>query len=841
MIRDRHTLGLGLLLLGVAIAAPSSAQVRAPYVQQTSPDAATIVWQAEVREPGVVCYGTSPDALDVSVRSDGELTTHVLSPTGLTAGTRYFYSAGATCRSVAHPADYFVTSPAVGSTEPFRAWIVGDSGTGGSAQAAVRDAMLEYTVDQRPDLFLHMGDMAYSSGTTTEFTARFFDVYAEVLRNTPCWPTMGNHEGYTSDSASQAGPYYDAYVLPTRGEAGGLPSGTEAYYSFDYANAHFVVLESYETNRDPDGAMLTWLREDLAATDQEWIVAYWHHPPYTKGSHDSDTEGRLINMREDSLPILEAAGVDLVLGGHSHIYERSYLLSGGYETPSTAAGILDGGNGRSDGDGAYQTSGAGTVYIVSGHGGAGLSQEDEHPVMYFADTQNGSNLLDIDGSTLTVTNLLANGSVNDSVTIDKSDGLNILHPRTGGAVLVDSDSQVRWTSRSAGRTVHVDYSVDDRSTWYRAGDAVPNNGRFEWSVPAWPTDVAWLRIREVGGDAEDIVGPFRLNSRSESEVISYGGVWEYSDWDAAPGSGWQTSSGEWPTGPGQLGYGDGDEATVLRDESPNIPSAYFRTRIGIDGEPISASVRVLFDDGYVLWVNGTEVARENIVSIAHEDYGTASSSDDEVEVTAFTGALIEGTNDIAVMVKQRSTGSSDLSFDLALTVAVEAVIDPRPPTDPPVDSATPDPDPIDDVGPDPDVGDAGVDPGHDSGSDAPDGAETDTPLADDVEPDADMSPGIDTDVDADATEVDVAPDMSAEGDSAIDTGPTEDVPQAEGPSADTPLSDTGSALPQTENIVVRGSGCQSSRSPTESPLLVFATIALCRLRRRAFHHSTAAQ
>ncbi len=64
--------------------------------------------------------------------------------------------------------------------------------------------------------------------------------------------------------------------------------------------------------------MCNWLRADLAATAQEWIIAYWHHPPYTKGSHDSDAEGDLVEVRENIVPILEDFGVDLVLCGHSH-------------------------------------------------------------------------------------------------------------------------------------------------------------------------------------------------------------------------------------------------------------------------------------------------------------------------------------------------------------------------------------------------------------------------------------------------------------------------------------------------------------------------------------------
>src|SRR4029450_1136767 len=120
-----------------------------------------------------------------------------------------------------------------------------------------------------------------------------------------------------ADSPTQTGPYYDIFTLPRNAEAGGVASGTEAYYSFDYGNIHFICLDSFDTPRSATGAMAQWLQRDLADTTQDGIIAFWHHPPYSKGSHDSDTQTPLIEMRQNFLPILEAGGVDLVLSGHS--------------------------------------------------------------------------------------------------------------------------------------------------------------------------------------------------------------------------------------------------------------------------------------------------------------------------------------------------------------------------------------------------------------------------------------------------------------------------------------------------------------------------------------------
>ena len=100
--------------------------------------------------------------------------------------------------------------------------------------------------------------------------------------------------------------------------------------------------------------MAQWLKADLEKTKAEWLIAYFHHPPYTKGSHDSDKEEQLIEMREHIMPILESGGVDIVFTGHSHIYERSMLIDGAYATPTVSEGvILDDGDGNPNGDGPY--------------------------------------------------------------------------------------------------------------------------------------------------------------------------------------------------------------------------------------------------------------------------------------------------------------------------------------------------------------------------------------------------------------------------------------------------------------------------------------------------------
>src|SRR5690606_36321425 len=142
--------------------------------------------------------------------------------TGLEPDRKYFYGVYDGDRLIAGGDDshFFRTHPQAGTNKPQRFWVVGDSGKGDERQFRVHDAMKAHVAKQkRPlDFYLHVGDMAYSSGTDTEFQRNFFQPYEDTLRNVVCWPALGNHAGLSSNGKTGVGPYYDAYVVPTKGE-----------------------------------------------------------------------------------------------------------------------------------------------------------------------------------------------------------------------------------------------------------------------------------------------------------------------------------------------------------------------------------------------------------------------------------------------------------------------------------------------------------------------------------------------------------------------------------------------------------------------------------------------
>ena len=427
-------LALCVLLAGVACASAQVTVNRHPYIQNTTQDSAAIVWRTAGATTPIIRYGTAADLLlnevlpvnTVIKRAPGvdgpakmprlhsapkdtyqyETTIH-----GLVPGATYYYGIYDDDQLLvgADEQHYFKTLPEVNATGPYRFLVIGDSGTGSPSQIAGYNKMKEWVAaDGKPvDGYVHLGDMAYSVGTDGEFTNNFFNIYSDLMRNTVTWPTMGNHEGITSSGVTQIGPYYDAFAVPTLGEAGGEPSGTEAYYSFDVGRIHFICLNSHDLPRSSNAEMGLWLKADLEMTNADWLVAFWHHPPYTKGSHDSDREVQLIDMRSTIMPILEGAGVDLVLCGHSHIYERSMLIDGAYGTPTVAEGhILDDGDGDPAGNGAYRKSASlnpneGTVAMVAGNGYSAVPSPTPCVVMRSVISEVGTVLIDIDGDTLT--------------------------------------------------------------------------------------------------------------------------------------------------------------------------------------------------------------------------------------------------------------------------------------------------------------------------------------------------------------------------------------------------------------------------------------------------------
>lgn len=195
---------------------------------------------------------------------------------------------------------------------------------GDEQTAALVDSVLraDSAVKVHDEVFT-LGDNAYPSGSTQDFQCfaqSWGDSTKLIMKNIR--PAVGNHEHL----AGGATPYYEYF-----GKAAG--SSKKGYYSYNIGEWHAIVLNSEivvnpgefaESDRKDQE---DWLKKDITDNPKKCTVAYWHHPFFSSGWHGSDP--RLATLWQ----ILYDGGVDLVLNGHDHGYER-FL-------PQSPSGIAD--------------------------------------------------------------------------------------------------------------------------------------------------------------------------------------------------------------------------------------------------------------------------------------------------------------------------------------------------------------------------------------------------------------------------------------------------------------------------------------------------------------------
>jgi hypothetical protein len=401
--------------------------LRGPFLQSLSSTSVVVSWRTDWFGDSRVRFGTGMDLARMAAGRDHAID-HAVRLDGLQPATRYYYSIETGTMTLTEPGEQFSFETAPTSARPTRIWAIGDSGTANAAATAVRDAYLLYSGTNRSEVWLMLGDNAYGCGTDFEYQKAVFEMYPSLLRRSCVWPTIGNHDACFA-ATSDPLPMLGIFHLPRNGQCGGLASGTERYYSFDYANIHFICLDSETSDRRPGQPMAVWLENDLASTDKDWLIAYWHSPPYSWGTHTSDGESSLIEMRQWIVPILEQYGVDLVLCGHSHNYERTFLLNGHYGysfSLKTNTMILNQGLGNPVLDGAYQKPAGGigadqgTVYVVCGCSGqGGYFSYPKHPAMAVNLSGFGSMVIDVNGLRLEAKFLTDDTDVVDLFAIEK--------------------------------------------------------------------------------------------------------------------------------------------------------------------------------------------------------------------------------------------------------------------------------------------------------------------------------------------------------------------------------------------------------------------------------------
>jgi hypothetical protein len=174
---------------------------------------------------------------------------------------------------------------------------IGDDGGPSTANEQTADII----VDLAPDAVLTLGDNQYDNGELAEYQGSY-DLTWGGFRDIT-FPTPGNHDYHTQDAQG----YFDYF-----GDVANPPDG---FYSFDLGSWHLVAVNSEDGSISDE--QLAWIRRDLRRDDHRCELAYWHHPRWSSGSgHGSDADMAAIWR------LMVRQGVDVVLNGHDHVYER---------------------------------------------------------------------------------------------------------------------------------------------------------------------------------------------------------------------------------------------------------------------------------------------------------------------------------------------------------------------------------------------------------------------------------------------------------------------------------------------------------------------------------------
>ncbi|HUB32094.1 MAG TPA: metallophosphoesterase [Bryobacteraceae bacterium] len=311
-------LGLAVLFAGSNSGAEEKL-AGGPYVVNVTQRAATLAWVVDTGS-AVLTTGAGQ-----TVKSSPALRVEKTNFTGLQPGTTYQYEVP----GHAEARGSFKTAPAPGA--PFQFVAYGDTRTRNDVHRKVVAAILKYA---SPDFIVQSGDMV-ADGSDSSLWPTFFDIESPLLRKAAYFPALGNHE--RNDS------YFYEFFSP------------RAYYSFNWGNAHFAVMDSDVPNVAPDAsardafwtAETRWLEDDLAGSQKaEFRFVVAHHPPLTAVERRQDDNPHMKAL----MPMFEKYKVTAGLFGHDHNYQHylrngvHYFISGGggaplYDVNSPPAGI----------------------------------------------------------------------------------------------------------------------------------------------------------------------------------------------------------------------------------------------------------------------------------------------------------------------------------------------------------------------------------------------------------------------------------------------------------------------------------------------------------------------
>jgi predicted phosphodiesterase len=440
IVRSKHVLLPVLFLLVSGVMPGGAAQpavapshiTKGPCLLRVSQDRVALMWETDTEQPSGVSYASAGEAetyregaaekVTYQGSAGGQKTAyiHKLWIEGLKAGGVYRYRiTGPDVRSETFE---FHTTPA--QTEEVRFIVYGDSRT----QPKVHRQLIEQMMKHPVDFVVHGGDLASSGDDYRLWGPQVFEPWKGLAERVPIYTAKGNHEGRKGT--------YERLLLPP---------GGENEFAFEYGPLHYFCLDNVSSKKS-GSQLVDQIVRDATASKALWKFVSYHVPTVNFGGHQSAWQ------QSQALPTFSEAGIDFVVTGHSHQYERF--------RPVEPVG-----------------QGTAVTYITTGGGGAPLAPVVPTPCCVQAQAVYHFCLFHIQGGHLSMDTLDVEGRTIDHLEITKTDGR--------------LDETYRATAMSAGSMVLCRALAEGISDVL---SAKPEQGRgctvaFDVTIPRLPEGV----------------------------------------------------------------------------------------------------------------------------------------------------------------------------------------------------------------------------------------------------------------------------------------------------------------------------------------------------------------
>ena len=450
-----HALFAAAALLAAAVDAPRSAFLAEPYVnlgdnaKPSAKEGLSILWHAdnakhewklEYRQ-GNQWSAAALTATPIDVRGTAPFQVFEAKLVNLKPGEKVEY------RVLRDSANLFSSTtmarkPAKANT---RFVVFGDCAQGTPEQKQVA----EQTAKLAPDYVFIAGDIVYTRGRISEYRTKYFPYYGELAKSTLFIGATGNHDTSSLADITEtpdtyayyyfwrqpmngpANPPGPAFASKTTGDVEAIKKNAgpgyerRGYFSFDYGQVHWTVLDSnpYADWTKPE--LREWLENDLkAAAKAPWRIVTFHHPGFNSSkAHFKEQRLRAIN------DILERHNVSLVLAGHVHNYQRTRPLAFKVTKPASGKDTEVGGEFTYDFeyDGVTRTKAKYPIQLVTGAGGAKIYNPEQttEPFSWqpftvkFVSNVNSLTVVDAEAKKLTVRQISAKGDELDRFVITR--------------------------------------------------------------------------------------------------------------------------------------------------------------------------------------------------------------------------------------------------------------------------------------------------------------------------------------------------------------------------------------------------------------------------------------